>query len=68
MIGEKLGLTFGLLLTAVGLLIVLILPARPGSVWKTDGWRPKRSGGPPIFAANSLSQNENAAENDATPE
>jgi hypothetical protein len=39
--GEKLGLTFGLLLTAVGLLIVLVLPARPGSAWKLDGPLPK---------------------------
>ena len=29
--GEKLGLTFGLLLSAAGLLIVLLLPARWGS-------------------------------------
>jgi hypothetical protein len=35
--GEKLGLTFGLLLSAVGLLIVLLLPGRPGSRWKLDG-------------------------------
>ncbi len=40
--GEKVGLTLGLLLTAVGFLIVLLLPARPGSVWKTDGPLPKR--------------------------
>ena len=32
--GERVGLTFGLLLSAVGLLIVLLLPARPGSRWK----------------------------------
>ena len=42
--GEKVGLTFGLLLTVVGLAIVLILPARPGSVWKVEGWLPKRRG------------------------
>jgi hypothetical protein len=35
--GEKVGLTFGLLLSAVGLLIVLLLPSRPGSRWKLDG-------------------------------
>jgi hypothetical protein len=40
--GEKLGLTLGLLLTVVGLLVVLVLPARPGSKWKVDGWRPRR--------------------------
>jgi hypothetical protein len=40
--GEKLGLTFGLLLSAVGLLIVLLLPGRPGSKWRVDGWLPRR--------------------------
>ena len=40
--GEKLGLTLGLLLSVVGLLVVLVLPARPGSKWKVDGWRPRR--------------------------
>jgi len=32
--GERLGLTFGLILTVVGLLIVLLLPGRPGSKWR----------------------------------
>lgn len=41
--GERLGLTFGLLLTALGLLIVLLLPGRPGSAWKEEGWWPRRS-------------------------
>jgi hypothetical protein len=40
--GERVGLAFGLILSAVGLLIVLILPGRPGSKWKTQGWRPHR--------------------------
>jgi hypothetical protein len=40
--GERVGLTFGLLLTVVGLLIVLLLPGRPGSKWKVDGPIPKR--------------------------
>jgi hypothetical protein len=40
--GEKVGLTFGLILTAVGLLIVLLLPGRPGSRWKTEGPVPER--------------------------
>ena len=40
--GEKVGLTLGLLLSVVGLLVVLVLPARPGSKWKVDGWRPRR--------------------------
>jgi hypothetical protein len=41
--GEKVGLTFGLILSAVGLLIVLLLPARQGSKWKVEGPLPKRS-------------------------
>ena len=40
--GERVGLAFGLLLTAAGLLIVLLLPARPGSAWKLDGPLPRR--------------------------
>ena len=40
--GERLGLTFGLILSAVGLLIVLLLPGRPGSKWKLDGPLPSR--------------------------
>ena len=41
--GERVGLTFGLLLSAVGLLIVLLLPGRPGSAWKVEGWWPRRT-------------------------
>jgi hypothetical protein len=41
--GERVGLAFGLLLTAAGLLIVLILPGRPGSLWKLEGPLPKRA-------------------------
>ena len=48
---ERVGLTFGLILTFVGFVIVLLLPARPGSAWKVEGPRPKRrrprSPGPP---------------------
>jgi hypothetical protein len=40
--GERVGLTFGLILSAVGLLIVLLLPGRPGSRWKVEGWVPPR--------------------------
>ena len=41
--GERVGLTFGLLLSVVGLLIVLLLlPGRPGSAWKLDGPLPRR--------------------------
>jgi hypothetical protein len=41
--GERVGLAFGLLLTVAGLLIVLLLPGRPGSAWKLDGPLPKRT-------------------------
>ena len=40
--GERVGLTFGIILSAVGLLIVLLLPGRPGSKWRVDGWLPRR--------------------------
>jgi hypothetical protein len=39
--GERLGLAFGLLLSAAGLLIVLLLPGRPGSAWREDGPVPR---------------------------
>jgi biotin transporter BioY len=40
--GDRLGLTFGLLLSVVGLAIVLLLPGRPGSAWKREGPIPRR--------------------------
>jgi len=40
--GERVGLTFGLVLSVVGLLIVLLLPGRPGSTWRVEGWLPRR--------------------------
>ena len=40
--GERVGLTLGLLLSAVGLLIVVLLPGRPGSKWRAEGWLPRR--------------------------
>ena len=40
--GERVGLTFGLILSVVGLLLVLLLPGRPGSRWKVDGPIPRR--------------------------
>jgi len=43
--GERLGLTFGLILTVVGFLIVLLLPGRPGSKWREEGWLPRRRRG-----------------------
>jgi hypothetical protein len=54
--GEKVGLTFGLLLSAIGLLIVLILPGRPGSRWKVDGPIPKRRERHPELAAEADEQ------------
>ncbi len=42
--GERVGLTFGLVLSVVGLIIVAILPGRPGSMWKLEGPLPKRRG------------------------
>jgi hypothetical protein len=38
--GERVGLFFGLILSAVGFGIVLLLPARPGSTWKVEGALP----------------------------
>ena len=40
--GQRVGLAFGLLLTVVGLVVVLLLPGRPGSLWKTEGPLPRR--------------------------
>jgi hypothetical protein len=40
--GERVGLTLGLLLSAIGLVIVLLLPGRPGSRWKVEGPWPRR--------------------------
>jgi hypothetical protein len=42
--GERVGLTLGLLLSAIGLLLVLLLPGRPGSKWKVEGPLPRRRG------------------------
>ncbi len=40
--GDRLGLAFGLLLSAAGLLLALLLPGRPNSRWKLDGPLPGR--------------------------
>ena len=40
--GQRVGLAFGLILSAIGLLFVLLLPGRPGSKWKVDGAIPRR--------------------------
>jgi hypothetical protein len=40
--GERVGLAFGMILSAIGLLFVLLLPGRPGSAWREDGPLPRR--------------------------
>jgi hypothetical protein len=40
--GERTGLMLGLLLTAVGLVVAVLLPSRPGSKWRSEGWLPRR--------------------------
>jgi len=39
---ERVGLTLGLLLSVAGLLVMLLLPGRPGSKWKVQGRIPRR--------------------------
>ena len=39
---ERVGLTLGLLLSVVGLLVMVLLPGRPGSKWKVQGRLPRR--------------------------
>jgi hypothetical protein len=39
---ERVGLTLGLLLSVAGLLVMLLLPGRPGSKWKVQGRLPRR--------------------------
>lgn len=41
--GEKPGLASGLLLSAIGLIVWLVIPARKDSAWKKDGILPRRS-------------------------
>jgi fucose permease len=40
--GERLGLLLGLVLSAVGLILALLLPSRPGSTWRREGPFPRR--------------------------
>jgi fucose permease len=40
--GERVGLTLGLLLSVLGLLIMALLPGRPGSKWRVQGRLPRR--------------------------
>ena len=41
--GERLGLLLGLVLSALGLVIVAVLPPRPDSAWKVEGPLPRRT-------------------------
>ena len=43
--GEKPGLAAGLLLSALGVVVWLVWPAKPDSAWKREGVIPKRRGG-----------------------
>jgi hypothetical protein len=56
--GSKLGLAFGLLLSAIGALVWLLVPARADSRWKLQG--PFGSGGRTVAEAR--------AEQDSAPE
>ena len=49
--GEKPGLATGLLLSAVGVIIWLVWPARPDSRWKVQGAIPRRGGDEETVAA-----------------
>ena len=60
--GERVGLTFGLLLSVVGLVIVLLLPARPGSAWKIEGPLPRRTAADLSHHHQRLVKNLTAAE------
>jgi fucose permease len=40
--GERAGLMLGLLLTVAGLVAALLLPSRPASKWRSQGWLPRR--------------------------
>lgn len=40
--GERAGLAAGLLLSAVGVIVLLLWPARPDSRWRRDGPLPRR--------------------------
>jgi fucose permease len=48
--GERPGLITGLLLSAVGLIIWLVWPAKDDSRWKVQGAFPKRGGEQPTVA------------------
>ena len=41
--GQRLGLALGLLLSVVGVVVMLLVPAKPGSAWREDGPLPRRA-------------------------
>jgi hypothetical protein len=49
--GERAGLATGLLLSALGVLVWLVWPARPTSRWKVQGPIPRRGRGESVAAA-----------------
>jgi hypothetical protein len=58
--GERPGLITSLLLSALGILIWLFIPARPDSRWKVQGALPKR--GPQKTVAEARAEHEHTAE------
>jgi len=56
--GEKAGIASGLLLSAIGVIVWLVMPAREGSTWKRDGMF-----GSPKASAEAREQRGAAAEN-----
>ena len=40
--GEKAGIASGLLLSVIGIIVWLVMPAREGSTWKREGPLPSR--------------------------
>lgn len=59
--GEKPGLATGLLLSAVGVVIWLVWPAKDASRWKLQGPIPKRGGGGETVAEARAHQAEDSS-------
>jgi apolipoprotein N-acyltransferase len=55
--GERAGLATGLLLSAIGVLVWLVWPARPASRWKVQGAIPRRGKGESVAAARAKQKN-----------
>jgi hypothetical protein len=49
--GERPGLATGLLLSAIGVVVWLVWPAKPASRWKVQGPIPRRGGGETVAEA-----------------